>query len=248
MPTNGQGNQVAYSGEAYAGLVAYLYGTPDFREYAEVQLTEALVAGKCYELRFFMSLGDSPTNSTVDGIGAYFTQNIAVQATNSVMSVVPQLNGLGAFLTDSTGWQSVVATYEAIGGERYLTLGNFNDDVSTTVQQLHPSIYQPNCYYYLDDVSLVEIPSACVTLGVEEYNGAVISIFPNPTDDCLHVSSTLLGNLSLTLVDGLGKTVLGSMFQGAATIDVSALPAGMYTCVTTSDRLQRIDRTKLVVR
>lgn len=247
VPTNSQGNQVAQSGDAYAGLVAYLGGTADFREYAEVQLTETLVANKCYELRFFMSLGDSPTNSTVDGIGAYFSQNIAVQATNSAMSVVPQLDELGAFLTDSLGWQLVVATYEASGGERYLTLGNFNDDASTVVQQFHPSIYLPNCYFYLDDVSLIEVASGCGPLGVDEAEENMFTVFPSPTVDMLNVRTEDLGNSSLTLLDGIGRVVLTSSFQGSATVDVSQFLAGTYTCEVTSDGGSKVQRTRVVV-
>ncbi len=247
VPTNCQGNQLAQSGDAYAGVVTYLGGTADFREYAEVELIQPLVGGMCYELSFYMSLGESPTNATVDGIGAYFSNGIAVQASNSAMTVTPQLDQLGSFLTDSIGWLQVSGTYEAVGGESYMTLGNFHDDANTTVTQLHPSIYLPNCYFYIDQVSLMAIPVGCGPLGTEEMGYDEVKIYPNPARDAIEVRISSGVRTKVELVNAAGQTVFVTSLLDSTRLDVSHFSPGVYTCVVSSDSGLVNQRTLILI-
>jgi hypothetical protein len=63
-PTNGFGDQEAFDGEAYAGLVTYVDtmvygGFANYREYIQGKLSEPLQAGKFYAISFQVSVGDA---------------------------------------------------------------------------------------------------------------------------------------------------------------------------------------------
>jgi len=243
VPVNSQGNQEAQDGDAYAGVVCYLATYPNFREYIEVQLTSILQAGVCYELSFFMSLGDEPTNSTLNGLGAYFSNTMAVQG-NGVMNVTPQIDHLGAFMTDSLGWLKVSGTYQALGGERYLTIGNFHDDEAVGITQIHSSIYSRNCYFYIDAVALIDVE--CTATGQEEVAVEEVGFYPNPASDELTVEVSDPGAGVIELFNATGRSVLRAAVHQKVSLDISSLPAGSYTCVVRSEQGKILQRKRII--
>ncbi len=65
-------------------------------------------------------------------------------------------NTYNNFLRDSVNWGPISRVYTATGGERFLTLGNFHNDATTDTSRMNPGIYN-NSYYFIDDVSVVEM-------------------------------------------------------------------------------------------
>lgn len=129
-PSNTFGFQMPYSGEGYIGcynfVVPYLY-----REYASVALEDTLIAGNKYRIEFNVSLSDSSWYATKN-IGIYFSEDTVASNLDTLLTKEPQIEYTGTnYLTDRENWTKIEAIYTALGGERYITIGNFDDDINT---------------------------------------------------------------------------------------------------------------------
>lgn len=129
VPLNWSGSQAAWDGATYAGLVL----TSDFpdecgmREYLQFPLERPLENGRRYRLSFRISAAENSGYFT-DRAGAIFSQDDLGRT-----GLVGQLreramvdNRLGRFLNDTTGWTTVTGVYNALGGERFVLIGNFH--------------------------------------------------------------------------------------------------------------------------
>jgi hypothetical protein len=162
VPTNFNGTQTPSTGNAYAGMVLY-YGTlANFREYIETQLTSPMVAGQAYLIELKASLAENC---------AYTTPSFQFRFTNSVYSCIsPYCNGyvptgpLATFptvtsptlVTDKLNWTTVSAVYTAVGGEQFMTFGNFQNDASTPIFPTGSGSLIGS-FYYVDDVSVTPL-------------------------------------------------------------------------------------------
>lgn len=227
VPTNNYGPQDAFSGDAYAGLVTYMLFSPQFREYLQVQLVQPLVAGECYRLSMRMSLAEQFSNATTDGIGAYFSNGMVVQSAWDTLPVVPQIDHLGAYITDSIGWVPVSDIYVAQGGEEYLTLGNFRGNANTGVQDLDPLVFAADSYVFIDSVALQLVHEGCGPLGLPAAH-AEEPLRYDASTGVLHTS--IAGAAQLVLYDAMGRTVLSLPLAGARAVPLTGLRAGAYSC------------------
>ncbi len=74
----------------------------------------------------------------------------------------------------------------------------------------------------------------CVVTGTEEallLNDIDIHIFPNPTGEFLFITSREKKTLNIRIIDTIGKSFLESEAFGNTTLDVGALPAGIYVVI-----------------
>lgn len=76
----------------------------------------------------------------------------------------------------------------------------------------------------IEDYSVLVSPAS----GINKMSYNTINVYPNPTDDEINIQSSN-ELIMLQLIDMLGKTVIQTQFVGSANIDVSQLPAGVYT-------------------
>lgn len=168
VPTNTFGYQVPNTGNAYVGGYAYLgSGTSNtvfYSEYTETKLNAPLVAGVTYEVSFYVSLINTGfSNSLVgtDRIGVHFSDTAIYNTTlNHLQLSYDVVNTPGNFLTDTVNWMKVSGMYTAKGGERYMTMGCFEDGNPINFKTVTNGSGQYLCYYYYDDVSVV---AACDT-------------------------------------------------------------------------------------
>lgn len=153
------GYQYALTGDGYAAINAYI--RPDIREYIQVQLTEPLDTGENYVVRFFVNRLNRSVFS-IDRMGALFTETAVSSPGSQLINLIPQIeNPVGDILSDTVDWQEVSGCYMAMGGELFMTIGNFYDDATTSfdsVPSVVPVLMQ--AYYYVDDVLVMEIPAA----------------------------------------------------------------------------------------
>ena len=63
-------------------------------------------------------------------------------------------------ITDTLNWIKVSGIYIAQGGEKYITIGNFFDNAHTYEDTLNAQSQYIEAYYYIDDVSVLEINSS----------------------------------------------------------------------------------------
>ena len=63
-------------------------------------------------------------------------------------------------ITDTLNWTMLQTTYTALGGEKFLTIGNFSSGINTVYSYVWPFGGSPNTlgYYLIDDVSIYEQP------------------------------------------------------------------------------------------
>jgi OOP family OmpA-OmpF porin len=166
VPYNWFGYQPARTGHAYAGLGAGgNTSPPGQREYIEAPLDSPLIAGRKYCVRFYVNLGDSSGYAT-DGMGAYLSVDTVQDYTTSFnLPYVPQItNPAGNILTDHVNWVLISGEYTALGGEKFITIGNFKDDASSNTQQVSTSApWLFWCYYYIEDVYIGSCDTTTLT-------------------------------------------------------------------------------------
>lgn len=164
VPDNSFGHQEAHDGEAYLGLITFAPAKKDYREYMQTKLTQALEPDQMYCVSFYISLADQ-SRFVTDGIGAYFSNNKVKSESYKRVAVQPQvMNPSHHVLDNAKSWFLLSDIYQAKGGERYLTLGNFNNDRSIDVKKRNlrtEEIISPweYAYYYVDDLSVTPVDS-----------------------------------------------------------------------------------------
>ena len=138
----------------------YFYGFGGYREYVQVPLSRPLIAGNCYELVYFVRLSTSQAGCQVKDMSGYFsTGPVFNYGSTTNIPVLAQVTAT-ALTGNATSWSQVCGCFTAVGGENYLTIGNFKTDALTT---------QVGCtfgYFFVDDVSVQDMtqtgaPSTC---------------------------------------------------------------------------------------
>jgi len=136
----------AFDGTKYIGVDCQ----PINSEYIQVQLTQAMVAGTTYCVSFYASVCDQ-TPIIAPSMGARFSvTEITTNPYNAGMSAHVQ----GVVPFDPTIWTKITGTYTAIGGEKFMTLGGFQNNGA-------PSF----TYMYIDMVEVY--PLTALNLGAD---------------------------------------------------------------------------------
>ncbi len=207
VPGNWGGNQPAHSGVAYSGIYLWINNSPpNSREYIEVQLTSPLISETCYDFEMYVNLADA-CNYTTDNIGIYFS-NTAITGVNNYypLPYTPQINNVTGNIFDDSNWVLVSGNYMAQGGENYLIIGNFNNDLNTGTVGVTGT--WDIAYVYIDDVSLIVAPCT----GIPENHQEEIKIYPNPVKYELYINS-YPGKTEIIISDILGKEIYRNQFS-----------------------------------
>jgi gliding motility-associated-like protein len=159
VPENSNGFQNAKTGSAYAGIVFAQDNpnSPTFSEYIHVELNKCLIFGKFYRLQFYVN--NSGYYYCSNSIGVLFTQVALNLNTENVIPITPQFQSdLDLFFCDTAKWYELNYVFQADGTEKFLTIGVFNEMPETYVINENGIVQQGgDRYYYIDDVSLVEL-------------------------------------------------------------------------------------------
>ncbi len=151
VPDNAIGTQDAHTGVGYGGFIGRWNNPANYREYLQIQLSQPLIAGTWYYVYFYLSVADSGCG--IERIGAHFSATAPFQGNFNPLLLTPQVESNNGFISNSEGWDLVGGCFEAVGGELYLTIGNFHNDNETP---LDPDCTNSYNYYYIDDVSVME--------------------------------------------------------------------------------------------
>lgn len=182
VPSNIAGFQYPHSGGGYIGERMYLVpANPDQgREYAEVKLLDSLNSDKHYCVSFYVVLTES-SNGGIRQIEAYLSNDTLLYygPNSETIPVNAQIKNSGGIITDTMNWTLIKGIYNASGGESFLTIGNFTPGDSVDLSGTG------GAYYYIDDVSVIELPE--LNAGVNEViilgdstalNGAISQQWP----------------------------------------------------------------------
>ncbi len=223
VPQNIFGWQHPKTGKAYAGWHASSFSGSNGREYIHCQLIQPLEAGAKYEVSFWISRADSATIAC-DNIGAYFSTAPVSASNASNLPYTPQVvSPANNPITDAINWVQVIDTFTAIGGEYYLTIGVFTDDMNTNWTLVNGGwVGEP--YYYTDDVSVIKV----IATAIDEIPENKISVFPNPSAGKFWISSNERIK-SYTIYTALGQKVKNDMVNTEKfQINLDNYHAGIY--------------------
>jgi hypothetical protein len=182
VPDNWSGQQAAWEGEAYAGLLLTtdMPNECGMREYLQFPLSTPLESGRRYRLTFHVSPSEH-SGYVTDRVAALFTEED--QAAKGLSPASRERadveNAHGRMLGDTAGWTTITGIHNARGGERFVLIGNFHTCNSSTrirmdgskkasMERKASARMDPNArrsawrewmsraaYVYLDGVSLV---------------------------------------------------------------------------------------------
>ncbi|ARK13580.2 gliding motility-associated C-terminal domain-containing protein [Fibrella sp. ES10-3-2-2] len=139
-------NQIEVPPRTGRGL-ARLFLDQGWAEYLATPLEKPLEAGTCYYFEMYVS-SRNPNQYIAGTIGAHFANQPLTSTIKSLLIAKPQvLDTQVKTVSGSFKWDKISGTFEAKGGERYMTIGSFNT--------LPPML---GFYYvFIDDISLVPI-------------------------------------------------------------------------------------------
>ena len=208
------------------------------REFKTSYLLAPLVEGVSYHVEFHVSMMDSAWYASRN-IGVYFSENIPPSDLQGLLALEPQVRYEGTeFLTDKQGWMKVEGSFTAQGGERYLTIGNFDTDEETDtlfvhgggVSPSHSEVYWSLAYYYIDGVSVIPDSIYLSTRDIEQE--ARFNLYPNPATETLTIETESKQQQELQLFDATGRLVFEKrLISNREEIGVGHLPRGVYVAV-----------------
>lgn len=157
VPSNGYYYQWPRTGISFTGIWC-TDPVAAVREYLHCQLTNTLVANNFYYMKFYAALYNS-SKYACNNLAIYLSSNSIYQsgAGNFLLSYIPQIKKFNnPIIADTLNWVEISGIYQANGNENHITIGNFNNDLTTDTLCFNSNnIY--GAYYFIDDVSVVNI-------------------------------------------------------------------------------------------
>ncbi len=230
VPANVFGESYSKNGNCYIGFILF-QANGEMKEYVYQQLSAPLQAGKMYCLSFYVSRSDWTTHA-IHSIGAHFSNTTPTLFNGYYSNKTPQIINQNVFVTDTIGWTQIQGCYTAIGGEQYITIGNFNSNANTDtlfIGSTNPASGADRyAYYYIDDVTLIDQ----ATVGIKDisYELGEMSIYPNPANDVLNINlGTIKENTEIKMFDALGELVLNEKLTAQnSSLKTHHLQSGVY--------------------
>ena len=155
-PRTGHGMAGLVTAKALRGVVT------QYREYIQVELAHPLQKGHLYNGEFFVFTGNVPSENIVlsaNNIGLAFSQTLILESGDiapdhlNLTSMV-----LSKRIIEPTGqWEKIEGCFVADNPYKYLLIGNFGDIKFTSIAGQINQPLEAFAYYFIDDVSLVEL-------------------------------------------------------------------------------------------
>jgi hypothetical protein len=236
VPTNVLGCQFPKTGSGYAGFYAYspTFDGSDFREYLAVPLSETMISGTTYLVRFYLSLAERSLYS-VSSIQVSFSSEPLTDPLNiGILNSEVQLTTQDEYFDNRNAWDEVSWEYEATGNENYMYIGNFQansiiDTAYSLAVNIDPEDHYLAAYYYLDDVYV----GSDIVSNRHLKSSFEVSIWPNPADEFLNID----GNIrikDISIYSSVG-TIVNSQVElnnTTARFNTSNLSPGLYIIET----------------
>lgn len=179
-----------HAGNGFAGFKAYVKRSRNYREYVEIALREPLKKDSLYAVEFYLALS-AWSNRSVSSVGLYLGRKANHKKIYKALPCQPQFTA-PSDTSARKRWIRHRFIYRAGGGERYVTIGNFNNDRHTPLQD-HPlplkedSNTYDGAYYFVDDVSVKPFRETETEASVVEHG------IPGPgSDDTMQVGDRLV--------------------------------------------------------
>jgi len=231
VPLNIYGKEDAKDGSNYAGIVAFSYGDKLPRTYLSAKLSVPMKKGTKYCVQFNLSLAEGSKYSS-NQIG----MNIGKKAfgTEDKTSIIDNANILhpsNKIFNAAYNWEQVCETYEAEGGEKFITIGNFskNEDTKNERNKKLTDIKVDQiiaAYYYIDNVSitLIDDKHVCNCAAEEDDSKYSKTIFQRvaKTNDKMNASQIVEAQ---GIYFGFGKNYLSTAAEEALNVIAEKMKA-----------------------
>ncbi len=159
VPYSGFGFQYPKTGNSAVGVWAFCNTTNDIREYIQCQLTNSLTLSEFYLVEYFVNRSNWSDYACNNLAGLLSINSTYTSGINGLITANPQIIKFSnSIIKDTVNWVKISSVYQALGGEKYLTIGNFKNDALTTYSNI-PGAPINFCaaYYFIDDVSIENI-------------------------------------------------------------------------------------------
>jgi outer membrane protein OmpA-like peptidoglycan-associated protein len=153
----------AKSGDCYIGLRFQ----KKYKEFAQVKLADALHRGTIYEFEMFIRLAFW-SNASLKSFGALFSKTgFKSQGDALKTALIDSVCKKGGFI-NGYQWFKISGKYQADGGEKYLTIGNFAPNVKKDMIKIDKFKFGfKEAYYFVDDISLIKAKEIVEKVKVE---------------------------------------------------------------------------------
>jgi OOP family OmpA-OmpF porin len=153
----------AKSGNCYMGLRFQ----KKYKEFAQVKLADALHRGTVYQFDMYVRLAFW-SNASLKSLGILFTKAGYKGKSDVITSLmVDSICKKGGLMNDYR-WFKISAKYQAEGGEKYMTVGNFAPKIKKDMVRMNKFKFGfKEAYYFIDDVSLVKFKENIEKVKVE---------------------------------------------------------------------------------
>lgn len=162
VPTNGYGEEKAQNGTNYVGINFYGYRGRSPKSYLQTELLKELEAGKKYCVKFHVSFSDRSKYAS-NNLGVHISNEAISSNDEGDLNFKPQIMKLrNSPVEKQFDWTPICGTYEALGGEKFITIGNFFSEENTVTERVKQSrefsgAQKMDGYYYLDNVSVFDM-------------------------------------------------------------------------------------------
>lgn len=242
VPINGLGYQEAHTGDGYFGMHAGYGSGFTYYEYVTAELDEPLIEGQVYCVSFYLASGNdtNEVNCITDKFGALFTPSQIFEPNFDKLDENPQIMSTPMEMIDTEGWMYFQDKFTANGGEKYITLGQFNDFQNLNVQVFSsstPSSFDRLTYYYLDDIRVIEANGSCSSIEPGETSFLELpNVFtPGQSQNQFYrVNSEHLSAFEIFIYNRWGDLVYSSddpYFEWDGAYKGRELPAGVYFAI-----------------
>ncbi len=161
VPENIYGKEHPKEGGNYAGIVGYSYGDKMPRSYVMTKIDVPLKKDMRYCVKFNLSLAEASKYAS-NNIGAKLSKKPF--GSDSKLPLIDEAsllhyNNDHKIMSARYNWTEVCGVVVAEGGEKYITIGNFNSDDETKSERMKkdPKLKVTQivaAYYYIDDVTV----------------------------------------------------------------------------------------------
>jgi outer membrane protein OmpA-like peptidoglycan-associated protein len=162
VPQSKYGKEEPTYGKNYAGIHVYLTGKKQQeRSYLTGELSTPLKKKKLYCVEYYVSLAEGSKYAT-NNIGAKFDKKVEFKPDKIPFPGVADIlhpDNESKIFNSANGWHKICGTYEAKGGEQFITIGNFAANNKTKNEPFKKSknakaTALQSAYYFIDNVSV----------------------------------------------------------------------------------------------
>jgi hypothetical protein len=219
------------SGNGFVGFAVHNTYKLNYREYASVEFSDTMKAGRNYQLVAHFTNGQfngSFGGKGISNLGFLFTTYTPVQ--NGYQPILKNPQILIDSIVYSENWLRFQFEYLPDSNYNFVTIGNFQPDSLLNIESFEQT-QDTFVYYFVDSLFLGERITNSIN-GVERERTEV-NISPNPAHSTIQVISEDLID-SWRIFDITGKQIKYDFFNERKNlqIDISGLTNGVYflTC------------------